>query len=398
MADVATYELCWCQGNCEHAAQFQYTIGSITLGGPLTNQMHLCYELQTCNVSHLSGWGLRKGDRLIVGDGDCAQGVTIRDGFPADGISFGSQDGHFYHWAPVTCRPEVKQKLKRGEECPPSGLVSDKDQKNVVNVGAAKGPEWLQICWCPQCTQEMARSRIGIPAGRIKVDTYREYMTILQGLSGGEEWDPSEEVRPLTYILCLSIPAASVIGVLLVRYRQRLIRLGYVKDPPPQAPARNLKTPKKEAWSADLLRTLTAQRVKVANELSGRAAPALSQAELPFFSGKIEEAYERCKLGHQIDMLDEGVEQIRVVVKKPGVVAPPNALPEFESWVDIEEISNLPPSREMRPPGSPKAIEAWSEKRQPRPPPMPKQLPRPRPQAQGQPRRAKTTTFKESTV
>ena len=48
------YELCWCQGNCEHAAQFQYTIGTITLGGPLTNQMHLCYELQNCNVSHLS--------------------------------------------------------------------------------------------------------------------------------------------------------------------------------------------------------------------------------------------------------------------------------------------------------------------------------------------------------
>ena len=47
----------------------------------------------------------------------------------------------------------------------------------------------------------MARSRIGIPAGRIKVDTYREYMTILQGLSGGEEWDPSESVRPLTSAL-----------------------------------------------------------------------------------------------------------------------------------------------------------------------------------------------------
>merc|ERR1719352_2233172 len=104
MADVATYQLCWCQGNCEHAAQFQYTIGTITLGGPLTNQMHLCYELQNCNVSHLSGWGLRKGDRLIVGDGDCREGVSIREGFPADGISFGSQDGHFYHWAPVTCR------------------------------------------------------------------------------------------------------------------------------------------------------------------------------------------------------------------------------------------------------------------------------------------------------
>jgi hypothetical protein len=392
MADVATYELCWCQGNCEHAAQFQYTIGTITLGGPLTNQMHLCYELQNCNVSHLSGWGLRKGDRLIVGDGDCREGVSIREGFPADGISYGSNDGHYYHFAPVTCMQHIKQKLKRGEECPPEALVSDKEPANVVNVGAAKGPEWLQICWCPQCTQEMARSRRGIPAGRIKVDTYREYMTLLQGLSGGEEWDPSESVRPLTFVLCLSIPGAACIGVLLVRYRQKLIRMGYVKDQPPQAPAKQQKPKKHEAWSADLLRQLTAQRVKVANE--NRVAPdALCQGDLPFFSGKVEEAYERCKLGHQIDVLDEGVEQIRVVVKRSNAPAPPQALPEFEAWVDVEELALKPSSREPRPPGSPKAIEAWSDKKAPRPPPIPKRLPRP--VKSGPP---KSRTYKESTV
>jgi hypothetical protein len=322
-SDVAHYRVCWCAGACDFPEQFTFLVGTLTIGGPFTNQKHLCYDSRPCSIGNgsltaegtplnpgLIGWGLRKGDRLLIGDPDmdlsdpdtrgCENMYAFDDhGYrlPRDGVSYPSKDGHFYHWTPLTDKD--------------SRNLDDTKEEYFFKVGATTKPKYLRICWCTQCPDlKLSEFSRTVPAGILVIETFRAYVE--QQLDE-EDYDPAAESRPLINMFSILIPVVACGGIVY-----RLCK-GSGDAGEETATAGSLfggkKKEKKEKalWTASLLRSLTAQRIKAQSVQQG----PLQEAPLPFFDGHVDVDIARQRLAH-LTLKGEAVtvETVEVKVRK----------------------------------------------------------------------------------
>ena len=62
------FRLCWCAAEtlCVDGRDFDHDLGLLTVGGPDSSAVYLCYEWEPCRIDGLLGTDLNDGDMLLA--------------------------------------------------------------------------------------------------------------------------------------------------------------------------------------------------------------------------------------------------------------------------------------------------------------------------------------------
>ena len=122
------HRLCWCDGNCDQALNFQTAVGFLLILGPHPNQTGLCELSSVCTIPQWRGLGISENDSLMI-QSECMNQEPAPSYHQHRIVTISFNQSHGWH------------ALHFGFLDPAEGLKSER----------------LELCWCPsdeECSVE----------------------------------------------------------------------------------------------------------------------------------------------------------------------------------------------------------------------------------------------------
>ena len=172
---VGIYRLCWSSFQ-DNEYVYNYDIGSLTVLGPVANQLFVCYDRTICEISDFLGFGLHSGDLIAILPitKNCSKDALSHadTSFPNRGISLPSLSGTSYTFG-----------------------------STLVNVSTF--PTFLRICWKSGIEDLVA------PGGVLRIDSFETYYR--KYIEPDPSWSPKEPGWKM-WLLGVTFPLIFVAG------------------------------------------------------------------------------------------------------------------------------------------------------------------------------------------